>query len=238
MPTSPETTPNTDHEIETVFGDVMQPAEHAAPAPNILAEWRRVGAFLKWPTLDVSAQDGAPLRVLLRIYALDLVMMLGLIIIASIVVAAGVELPRTALAEMEIDWGLAALVIIGAPLLEELIFRSWLSGRAGWLVAVFIMGVAGVGALIWGASYTGEAAAAGVGLSFVIGALCAVIALIVLRKRATPRWFATIFPGAFWLSTIAFALVHVFNFDDVSILVVLPLVIPQFVLGALSLIHI
>ena len=47
------------------------------------------------------------------------------------------------------------------------------------------------------------------------------------------RWFRTLFPAMFWLSTIAFACIHLANFSEGNWMTLLPLVLPQFILGAL-----
>ena len=68
-------------------------------------------------------------RAVLRMLGLDLAVMAVLITLATIVVAVGIELPATALENMDISWLVVALVVIAAPLLEEIAFRGWLSGR-------------------------------------------------------------------------------------------------------------
>ena len=46
-------------------------------------------------------------------------------------------------------------------------------------------------------------------------------------------WFSKTFPFFFWFSTLAFALVHLWNFEEGSLAVLLPLVLPQFILGSM-----
>jgi hypothetical protein len=65
------------------------------------------------------------------------------------------------------------------------------------------------------------------------GALLAALALTLLRNRGPMRWFSAIFPLLFWIATLSFALVHLANFDKGSLAVLLPLVLPQLVLGML-----
>ncbi|MGB3711107.1 MAG: CPBP family glutamic-type intramembrane protease, partial [Erythrobacter sp.] len=67
----------------------------------------------------------------------------------------------------------------------------------------------------------------------VIAALVAVALLVNWRNRPAPNWYVRLFPVFFWLSTLAFALIHVANFGDAPLVMVLPLVLPQFVLGAI-----
>ncbi len=197
------------------------------------AEWRRFGRFLARPALPARDAARAPLTILARLYALDIAIMLALLTLAFVAVAAGIELPETALAEMEFTPGLIVLVIIGAPLLEEIAFRGWLSGRPGHLLAAAIIAA---GLLItFGTDLTQSdagvnVAAIGLPLAVFVGALAA---LIVLRGRPAPGWYERLFPLFFWGSAIGFALIHIANFGDAPLVMVLPLVIPQFVLGTI-----
>ena len=60
-------------------------------------------------------------------------------------------------------------------------------------------------------------------------------AVIFWRWRSRPAmgWFARVFPLFFWLSTAGFACVHLLNYDEGSLYVLLPLVLPQFVTGSI-----
>ena len=60
-----------------------------------------------------------------------------------------------------------------------------------------------------------------------------VAALYTCVEERPFRWFAAAFPVVFWLVTLAFALVHLANYTDGTLLILLPLVIPQFIAGAL-----
>ena len=231
MPTSPAS--RTD--IEAAFGDATAEPPAFAPAASIAQEWRRLGLFLRRPTLPSTLQGDtrAPLTILARLYALDMAIMLALIGVASAAVALGFELPETALAGVELTPVVALLVIFGAPAMEELAFRGWLSGRPGPLLAA---GFIATGlAVAFGTDLADSQApinwrAIGLAVMIVTGALAS---LIVLRGRPPGTWFARWFSVFFWGSTIAFALVHVANFGEAPLVAVLPLVIPQFVLGAL-----
>ncbi|MEP0392401.1 MAG: CPBP family glutamic-type intramembrane protease [Erythrobacter sp.] len=215
-------------EIEASFGEGERDAALVAPALTIMDEWRRFGAFLKRPTLDMGVQnEGAP-TVLARIYALDMAAMFVLIGVASALIAAGVYIPETALAGMEFTWGIIALVVIGAPVMEEIAFRGWLSGRPGPILALLFLGVGAIGATILQASTPVGGALLG-----LAGLAAAITALFVLRKNPAMGWFAKGFPAFFWLSTIAFALVHLANFEEGSLTVLLPLVLPQLILGTM-----
>lgn len=199
-----------------------------APAPRMVEEWKRLAAFLRRPTLsDDRITDGA-LTVLGRIFALDILAMFALIIAASIAVAAGIYIPETALAGIEFTLPVIALVVIGAPLSEELLFRGWLSGKPGALLALLSLGI---GTAVF-AAFHATIPYLGLG-AMALGALGALAALILLRNHGAIGWFRMLFPLFFWLTAISFALVHLWNFDEGSLWVLLPLVLPQFILGML-----
>lgn len=232
MPTSPLN----EVEIEAVFGDAPSASALEAagrlPAADMRGEWKRLAMFLRRPSLDVSAQNGSPFTVLARIYALDMMAMLILITIASAAIAAGFYLPKTALADTPFTPLIVFMVIVGAPVLEELGFRSWLSGKPGHVGALALFGLGAAGF-----AFTHAAAPLLGGLVLAGALIGAGAALVFLRKRPPMRWFAALFPGFFWFSTLAFALVHLANFDALdgwgSLGILLPLVLPQLILGGL-----
>ena len=207
-------------------------ARTPAPTTSIVAEWRHLGAFLKRPTLAPAAPGTPALATVLRIYALDMGIMFVLVGIAALVVTLGVDLPETALAGIEITWLIALGVIVAAPVFEEILFRSWLSGKLGHILALLAI-VAGGTVFV---AFNAGVALLGA-LAPLLGVVAAITALVMLRGRPPMGWFARVFPLFFWGSTLAFALIHLGNFDPEdaggSLAMLLPLVIPQFVLGAL-----
>ncbi len=225
-PTSPVNTGVNHKEIDAVFGDGPSLAQLAAPAPTMTAEWRRFREFLRMPSLDVSQQNAKPVLVVARLFALDMLIMFALISIAIGFEVAGVELPDNVFDDVAWTPTLVLLIIVGAPVLEELLFRGWLSGRPAPIMALLSLGA---GVAIFGSIGANNALA---GLPFLlIGIAGAVIALFALRQRPPMAWFARLFPAFFWLSSIAFALVHLSNYDEGAATIALPLVLPQFVLG-------
>jgi hypothetical protein len=122
MTTTPISEPITAPEIEATFGDGELTDAGRGPAVSIIDEWRRFGAFLKRPTLDVCSQDRGAFTVIARIYALDIAAMAVLVGLASALVAMGVYIPETALAGMEFTLPIILMVVIGAPVMEELAF--------------------------------------------------------------------------------------------------------------------
>lgn len=204
-------------------------------------EWRRYAAFLKRPTLPARAQplSRASLSAVLRMLGLDFAIMAVLMALATIVVATGVDLPATALENIDISLVIGALVVIGAPVLEEIAFRGWLSGRPGHVLALLAL-AAGIGSLATMAAL-GDTTGVSTGVSAGIVVIACLVffpglALLIVwrwRRRPAMGWFARAFPLFFWLSTAGFACVHLFNFDRGSLYVLLPLVLPQFVTGSI-----
>lgn len=218
-----------------------QPGASGALAQSTVGQWQRFFAFLRRPVLPDRAlppsRDG--LVAVVRMLGLDALAMGVLMAIAGAVIALGFDLPETALADMDITPALLALVVVAAPIGEELVFRSWLSGRPGHvlgaiLFAIFTLLATGVlGATVFKGSDPVVSGVASLITGGAIGMVAAAAVVFALRRRGAMRWFQRLFPLFYWLSVLAFAGVHVFNFAGQAWWLVLPLVIPQFVLGAI-----
>ena len=198
-------------------------------------EYRRLARFQRRPSLSprIGAGFAAGLRATVRLYILDIAAMVALMMcLIAVLAVTGMELPSNALSELELSWGVVGLVVIGAPVAEEVLFRGWLSGRARHLLAIPAIFV-GIGAL--GAFAASGIAGAGIWGMAALALFLGLAALLLWTGRTRPpmRWFAWAFPLFFWLSTIAFALVHLLNYQEGNAVYLLPLVLPQFVLGAL-----
>ncbi|KUO56234.1 MAG: hypothetical protein APF78_12155 [Sphingomonadales bacterium BRH_c3] len=195
------------------------------------AEWASYLAFVKLPALpEQTAPFGfKSFKAVLRMLALDLGIMLVLVSVALLALMVGVDLPQTALSGFEIDLQLALMVVIAAPLAEEILFRGWLSGRPGHLLAFLVMLSGGTAVtLSFAARDQGQYLAVLVATAFL-----AFLAILLLRNRPALGWFRAIFPIIFWLSTFAFASIHLLNYEEGSLAILLPLVLPQFVLGTI-----
>lgn len=205
--------------------------DRMVPASGSLrAEWRCYFAFLRRPALPekAAAASRATLAATLRLYVLDLLLVGTLLSLALVAVAAGFVPPDNALAELDFDAPTLFAIVVLAPVLEEIGFRGWLSGRAGAVLPIVLLGAGFAGVMLGGQGN----ALLGAGL-FLLAAVLALIFAIVLRKRPAWGWFQRFFALFFWLSTIAFALVHIFNYTEGSFLALLPLVLPQFVAGSI-----
>lgn len=118
---------------------------------------------------------------------------------------------------------LAPIVIIAAPVAEEVLFRGWLTGRprALWLLAMALL--AGVLLVAVTLHWHDQAASLGV----IAVALAALVGWLVLRKRSVaPRWYGQRFAVWFYLSVAVFGLMHLSNYPRLSWALV-PMVAPQ-----------
>lgn len=227
---APQISPELGHEIEEVFGDRV-PA--ASPA-TARAEWSRYLNFLRRPSLVRMDEDGNGARAVGRMLALDLAVMLALIGGLSLAALGGFELPNNVNNSLEPGLGAIALVVLAAPLLEELAFRSWLRGHPAVIAVVGIV-IVGFGAFPALALAMEEGLARQVAL--IGGPGLAILAMpfaaYFLRNRPAPALFRRLFPVLFWFSAIGFALIHLGNYTEGSLAILLPLVLPQFALGTM-----
>ncbi len=203
-------------------------------ANSARAEWRGWMAFLRRPQLpDGLAPAASGVRGTARMLGLDILVMAVLMGALGAAIGLGFELPNNAFNDLEFDVGLIALTVLFAPLMEEIFFRSWLSGRPGHVLGVIVRILSTIAAGYFGQAHTGEEAMTWVAGALASGVILALLVVFFLRKRPTMRWFRSLFPGFFWLSTIGFALIHLANYTEGTIAILLPLVIPQFILGTM-----
>ncbi len=128
-------------------------------------------------------------------------------------------------------WQIFLIVVIAGPIVEELMFRSWLSGTPRLLFPVS-------GLILWmGLTYSYEQlgwpgpAAMGTAplLALIAGAV--LICVIIFWKRPVPGWYIRIFPLVFWVQALLFGSVHVFNYAGDNPAALLPFVLPQTIGG-------
>jgi membrane protease YdiL (CAAX protease family) len=202
------------------------------PTPS---SWRAWSGFVRRPALPdrVSWRPVAGLKAVLSLFALDMVFMAVLLGSFGIAMQFGLEMPEHMLGELDLTPALVALIVVGAPIGEEIVFRGWLSGRPGHLLAtpaVFfaILAILGAGAAFGAGSPTAPTYL----LAGAVAALFAAAALVFLRKRPANGWFKRHFAWFFWASALAFAAIHLSNFGAAGADMV-PLVLPQFMLALL-----
>ena len=226
-----------------------------AEGQAITATWRNFFAFLRRPRLpeddvghravfeNVAPGETRPapptgikleaFRRTLHLFVLDILLMAPILLVAAGLEAAGVQFPDNALAELTFGPLIIVAIVLGAPLMEELAFRGWLTGRPAALVAFGTLLLAYLAISVI-APLLPEMQQGLLGLG-AIGAfvLAAILAVAALRNRPAPRWYARAFPLFYALSVIAFAAIHITNYEqgDMALWMLLPLVIPQAVAG-------
>lgn len=123
-----------------------------------------------------------------------------------------------------------ALIILG-PLVEEVIFRGWLTGtyRALCGTAAFVAIVYGVAVLLDGPGDEPFRLAAQV----VVAIVAFVVFLVIERTgpAARPAFYRTIFPYAFWLQGLLFGGLHFANIGGSLVILPLLMTLPLIVCG-------
>lgn len=194
-----------------------------------LAILRELGAFLKRPTLLLpcglrSRQAWAALTILAALHIGGLLLVI-LPLLGFYQKAMGQPLPD-AFGKLPSEWLLPITVLI-APVLEEMIFRGWQTGRprALWLMAC---------AIVFAALTAAAKAIAPMVLAATLLALVLAAAggWVWLRRRQTPHAYAAAYPAIFWLVALLFAGVHLMNYPAITP-ALLPMVLPQLWAGAL-----
>jgi membrane protease YdiL (CAAX protease family) len=194
------------------------PTSHS---PGLRAIWGEYAAFLRRPDHSRPSGLGAP-GAWRRVGAMWLLNILGLVVlllaISGYLKLTGLPGPN-AFDEFPKAWLVPTVVLI-APLIEESLFRGWLSGRprAMWLLAGSLA-LVGAATLLPAEALIKGAVAIAILLALPIG-------WFLLRNRQTPAWFARAFPLLFWVTALVFGLVHLSNYPQITPLA-LPLVLPQ-----------
>ena len=217
----------------TTDSSSLEKRPHVVPA-TLGGQLAGLKAFIRRPSLPdrVTGITPAAIKATGWLLLIDIAIMAVLLMIVGAVVALGVEMPKNALEGMKLDWKLVLLIVVAAPLGEELLFRSWMSGRPGHVLALLIAlaGIVGTVVMKTQMPHANPLLVAG---CFLVGLIVAVLLLFLLRRRPPMRWFRHLFPVLFWLGTLSFAAAHLFNYQAENVATLLPLVIPQFVVGAI-----
>lgn len=172
--------------------------------------------------------------VLLLLLALDLAFGLAAVEALSLLGKAGSGGVMPALLESDsppaVEW-LEALVL--APVLEEMLFRGWLTGRSAAL-QFGAWGMAAMGMLIVSQNLP-EPHAGQLSRGVIIGMIVALIQWRRVRHRDTsvPPWFVRHFHWIVWGSTLLFGAIHYGNFERLTHPFGLLVVLPQTIGGLL-----
>lgn len=185
---------------------------------------RDFAAYLGRPRLIDPSGLGAPgvWRTVLALLAFHLAVLLFVLSPLLKVWQSAMGLPSPeAFGAVSKAW-LVPLVVVIAPLGEEILFRGWLTGKAR---ALWLLGCAFViGTLLALVSY--HVAEMPASIAVLAVGLAAPIGWWWLRRRGVPGWFEAAFPALVWLSIVIFGLSHLSNYPQFS-WALLPMVLPQ-----------
>jgi membrane protease YdiL (CAAX protease family) len=122
------------------------------------------------------------------------------------------------------------VVVIG-PILEELMFRIWISGTPRLLIG-FLGLIAWLGGSLilnhFGLIGSGQIAAI---ILIAIISIAVLVGLIRFWKSSVPNFYIRIFPFVFWGQALLFGFVHIFNYAGDNPVALLPFILPQLVGG-------
>ena len=120
-----------------------------------------------------------------------------------------------------------------APIMEELVFRAWLTGRAAALRFAVYGFVAET--LLIAALLLDEPAAHIVGLMAVGVVLAGLLQWLATRDRdrQVPLWFSRNFHWFVWGSSLMFGLIHLGNYEPLTHALGVLVVLPQIIGGLL-----
>ena len=117
---------------------------------------------------------------------------------------------------------------LAAPLIEEVLFRSWLDGRRRHIVFWLVVLVT------FGTLYQLSTATPPRPLLAIVAAAVLLLVggfLVWRAETSVPGWFARFFPAFFYLQAIAFAASHFGNYPLDRPLLLVPFVLPQLIAG-------
>jgi len=218
-----------------------------ATATAVLAKARRSGKsvllsflrFLRRPHLDAAEDSSSVSRPLLLVWllvfaflatAIFALLALPLLLISDVTI--GENLRRVS--NQSVLPLLIALIVLG-PLLEEMIFRGWLTGTyQGMFGAALFLGI------FYGAAFVVKGSGdETMHVAVQIGASAAALLIFTMIERlgtpARPRLYKTLFPYLFWLQGLVFGGLHFANLVGstfaVPLLMTAPLVICGWLFG-------
>lgn len=188
----------TDSTAMALVRDLWAFAKAPSPAP----------ARLSWGKVMLLA-----LAVLLCI---DLALALAAEGLQTSLESAGHNFPDYAPVEMSPYWEVVAFLII-APVLEEALFRGWLSGtRAALRFAAIVC--AAIVSLIAVAMVSNQTVLGAASFLFFGIVVAGLVQWLVTRDRDTdrPDWFIRNYKWLVWGSALIFGLCHLLNFDNID----------------------
>ncbi len=182
---------------------------------DVFGLYKDVGRFALRPTMAAATLPmGAVFLIVLgALFVLDSSLALCVYYLETGIAEAGHDFPEAIQEEFSFDADFLAMVVI-APILEEALFRGWLSGH---LAALRFAAIAWIAILLsLGAALLGAGIASAAGGAALILLLFGLVQWLSTRHTETqiPGWFKAHFGKLVWASTIAFGLIHIANYED------------------------
>ncbi len=216
------------------------PDHDVAARPPLREELRHamvaLAAFILRPTLAVARVPFglASLAFLLIVLLLDLALGFGILGLQFGAESLGIEQP----VYEDPEWSLGeelALTIIAAPLIEEPLFRGWLTGRRATLIFAAAALLLALPLLLIAEPQAGDDDVAGT--IAIVGIIAAGLWWGIMRNapgmQRVPDWFRRHFHWIVWASALAFGLIHASNYSNFTLGFDLIYVLPQALGGLL-----
>ena len=188
--------------------------------------FRQVLAFVRSPAPPENTAQGrwSRARLFALVFALDVAIAAIIICVQILAESLGADLPEIEKLDMSpMAFAFAAVVVM--PVLEEIIFRGWLSGRKADLeLAGGVAGLFLIVALFGASGFVSDAVTA----AFALGALFLLWLRWLSGRRGAnhvPDWFTRHFAKIVYASALIFGSVHLTNFEGfhpVNLLMVIP----------------
>ena len=197
--------------------------------PQMWIEWAR---FQRRPRLPAAREafGGRAMadvgQLLALVIAFDFALVVGLSWLST---KLGVKTPDF---EELRKFGPVMTLLVGAlalPIVEEIVFRSWLSGRRRMLVAVAVL-VGFIASLALARVFVGPAPFKTMAALLLAWLIVGPVMIWKIRGD-TPGWFVRGFPLLYFASALLFGLAHISNYDMSRPWLLLPFVMPQTIAG-------
>ena len=170
---------------------------------------------------------------LIRLFALDAIAMMAIVFGLFTLTELGADLPETNRLGDRSTSSLIVGAVILAPLIEEMLFRSWLSARKVYLTAALT--VIGLVAMLIAARLS-LGPLTPLQFGFLAAGWLAATAWLLAPRWRDQSLFAPVqrhFAKLFWTSSALFGLIHLFNYDDELSTLLLLMIAPQFIGGTI-----
>ena len=196
----------------------------SAASPGIVAILADLARFVRRPR--VLSPEGlrrlSSWKVLGVLYVLHVAVLLLITLPLTALLQSQLGLtPPDAFDQMPAGW-LLPVTVIAAPIIEEMLFRGWQSGRPR---ALWLLGCGLLGAVVIAGQAHGLGPLWIAGLLLALGVVAG-LGWFALRRRPAPTWFQRAYPAIYWLAALVFAGIHIFNYGNATALTAL-LVLPQ-----------